>query len=48
MKRLGTVSEARDALGLTDSAEVWELVAGGHLEATDDPESGKWIIWDTR
>lgn len=41
---LGTVSEARDALGLPDAAAVWELVAAGDLTATQPDDGGAWVI----
>jgi hypothetical protein len=46
-ERLGTVGQARDALGLVDSAEVWEEVAAGRLQAVRDvPDAPTlWTIY---
>lgn len=46
-RRLGTMSEARDALGLPDNAAVIELVLDRKLYAErDDPERpNTWIIY---
>ncbi len=48
-ERLGTVSEARDALGLLDSAEVWRWVATGRLfaERDDSTRPQTWIVYRT-
>ncbi len=48
-ERLGTISEARDALGLLDAAEVWQWVAAGRLlaERDDSTRPQTWIVYRT-
>lgn len=46
MRKLGTVTEAGEALGI-DAADVWQEVAVGRLEAhRDDPDRPTtWIVY---
>lgn len=47
-RRLGTVTEAVEALGLLDSAAVWDAVAAGRLHAERPTEDDRWTIYEKR
>lgn len=40
---LGTVGQAAERLGV-DAAAIWEMVADGHLHATERYPDGRWKI----
>lgn len=47
-ERLGTISEAREKLGLRDTAAVWDKIAHDDLRTTRESNFATWTVWKLR